>query len=115
MDPCFLCFVFVTSDHHNHPSGTSIKLYGRRGSQASGRIFFYFDNNKTIMDINGTATGDEVSLVYHADSVEDGDHEFSGALFISSAHMEINYFMCVAPLLHFVPRNVFQRSLHSQD
>ena len=106
MDPCFLCFLFVISDHHNPPSGTRIKLYGRRWSLASGTIVFYLDNNRTSMDLNGTTTGDEVSLVYHTDSVEDGEHQFEGVLWILTAGMEINYFECVVPLLHFVPRNV---------
>ena len=67
---------------------------------------FFLDGNMTRINLNSTTVGDEVSLVYHVDNVEDKDHQFKGGLFISGATMEIDYFECVVPLLHSVPRNV---------
>ena len=69
-------------------------------------MVFFLDGNMTRIDLNGTTTGDEVSLMYHADNMEDGDHQLRGGLFISGAFMEIDYFECVVPSLHSVPRTV---------
>jgi len=62
------------------------------------------DANRTDVVLNGTNSGNEVSPIYHADNMEDGDHHLSGLL--SVERFEIYYFECVMPLLHYAPRTV---------
>ena len=56
--------------------------------------------------LNGTTLGSQVSPMYHADSMEDGDHYLSGLLSVKGEHFEVKYFECVMTLLHSVPRTV---------
>ena len=73
----------------------------------SGNVSLTLDGNKTEISKNQTNII-SVSLIYHADNIEDGDHQLSGSLvggskLLSDLFLEINYFECVIPLLHSVP------------
>ena len=79
---------------------------------------FFLDGIWTNITFNDTTPGGDVPLspMYHADNMEDGDHQLSGSAEIPAAKPEpnqiswanigIDYFECVAPLLHFISRTV---------
>jgi hypothetical protein len=78
-------------------------------------MLLVLDNNTTNIMVNGTISGDGVSPMYHADNMEDGDHQLTGYLFVSGAPLEIDYFESVIPLLHSIPRTVSSQSHCLQD
>jgi len=82
-------------------------VYGRGQSRTSGSMLLTLDGNSTNVVLNGTTSGDGVSSLYRADNMEDGDHQLNGALYIAGAPLEIDYFECVMPLLHSIPRTVY--------
>ena len=72
-------------------------------------LYLTLDANKTEILLNKTINNG-TSPMYQADNMEDGDHQLSGSLVgrasLSDALFEIDYFECVIPLLHSVPRTV---------
>ena len=66
----------------------------------------YLNGIRTDILLNTTYPAGGVSLMYHADNMEDEDHQFSGRLMVLRGFPVIDYFECVVPLFHFVPRTV---------
>ena len=60
-------------------------------------MLFSLDSNTTNIVFNDTTHRDDASLMYHADNMEDGDHQLQGFAEISTAVMVIDYFECAAP------------------
>ena len=60
----------------------------------------------TSISVNGSISEREILPIYHADNMEDGDHQLEVFLYISIEYFEIDYFECVVSLLHSVPRTV---------
>ena len=57
--------------------------------------------------MNDTIPGSDISPMYHAENIEDGDHQLFVSLLISELHfMAIDYFECVMPLLYSAPRTL---------
>ena len=78
-------------------------MYGTRQSLTRGAMRFDLDINTTHIVFNDTTPDDGVSPIYHADNMEDGDHQLQGSAEISAAYIQIDYFECVASLLHSIP------------
>ena len=65
------------------------------------------DANFTTIYVNSTTYSSGISPMYHADNMEDGDHQLIGSLNVRGQPLEIDWFECVMPLLHSAPRTVF--------
>ena len=106
MDLCFL-FIYLTLQS---PSGTGIKMYGTHlspGIDYTTRMTLSLNGNITDKLLNNTGPAGGISLMYYAENMEVGDHQFSGRLtLLSGRAFGIVYFECVALLFQFVPRTV---------
>ena len=69
-------------------------------------MYLTLDANDTSINVTSMVSSSDISPIYHADNMEDGDHQFYGFMNVSGPSMEIDYFECVIPLLHFVPRTI---------
>jgi hypothetical protein len=85
---------------------------GRLNSNIS-RIDWSINGFPSINLLDGTTSGDGVSPIYHANNMADGDHQLE--ISALDAYLEINYFECVMPLLHSIPRTVCSQSHCLQD
>ena len=78
--------------HHNSPSGTSIKMYGK----ATGKLATIVDGNFTVpVEFTKTTPDNWVSTIYHFDNMQDGDHQLLGEL-QSPGYLHLAYFESVA-------------------
>ena len=72
---------------------------------------FRLHSNETIVSLNGTNFDDGPILVWSAYNLGDGDNQL--LLYVKSLQQNgsvvIDYFEYVVPLLHFVPKIVFQQ------
>ena len=69
------------------------------------------ENSSTTVSLNGTSFDDGPTLVWSADTLGDGDHQFYlvvGSL-QQNGSVAVDYIEYVLPLLHFVTRIVFQQ------
>ena len=82
-------------------------MYGRHRSIATGSPSFFLDGNLTRIVLNGTTSGDEVSPVYYANNLEDGDHQLMWLMDKAATPIEMAYFECVVPLLYSVLRTMY--------
>ena len=64
------------------------------------------EGNESIVDSNSTSSLIELSVIFSAGDLADGDHQLNG-LIIPLAHdgrVTLNYVECVGPLFHYAPR-----------
>ena len=83
-------------------------MYGRHRALANGTVSpsFFLDGNLTRIVLNGTTSGDQVSPMYYANNLEDGDHQLMWLVDNAATPIEMAYFECVVPLLHSIPSTV---------
>ena len=82
-------------------------MYGRPQSlttQSTTEMILSLDGSITGIILNNANPTGGVFLMYYADNVGNGDHQFSGLLTVRSGYpIGIDYFECVVPLHHSVP------------
>ena len=84
-------------------------MYGSTLSIPEGRLSLVLDGEPTdILLNNGTAFSDIRTPIYHADNMQDGDHQLMGYIRrLTGGAFVLDHLECVLPLPHSVPRTIY--------
>ena len=80
-------------------------------------MLFRFDVDSTTVSLNGTNLDDGPKLVWHADNLEDRDHQLWVVVnsLQQNGSVAVDYVEYVVPLLHLVTGIVFQQNFCFQS
>ena len=95
-------------DIGNPFSGTSIRVYGRMLVGSAGIMRLVLDGESTDdIVLNGTTINDEITPIYSAENLQDGDHQLWGNVSFQMGHgfgFGLDSLECVVTLTHSTPR-----------
>ena len=96
-------FLFISALTSQSPSGTGITMYGSHLTPGNASAFLDGYFMRTVL--NDTTSGDQVSLIYYSNNMEDGDHQLEWESPFVNASVQIAYFELV-PLPHFISKTL---------
>ena len=98
----------MITDIGNQFSGTSIKVYGGPFWGTAGLLNLELDGETTGDIVMNSTTPNDVTPIYRAENLQDGDHQLWGNVSLQTGGgFALDYLECVAPLLHSAPRAMY--------